>query len=305
MDFLSIPKKLFDSIREYTGTTGTVAFVDPDQVKAICPKLYLAGVRHFVTMDKGVPKAIQRLVLDEELMAKSEVGNIYTKAVKEFGESFDFDEYNVKADKVDIMLAVNSGHSQNALISGCEIGGSWKNWLIKKGGDVTIHADSLPLKDVDWDHMWKEHLKKTGLAKEWEAIAAVVDGRTFETSHAIQKRYPVSEDATPEESLDQFDKARQEFNNQPPVMALTELGYNWVDINFAARGKEMYQKHKGLGSFLPLAYLSNDKWEQRAHREFMGLFEEEVYPDDWLEQMTNEMNTLPGDTLLTVVECHC
>lgn len=298
--------KLFDNIREITGATGTVAFVDPDQVHVICPKLYLVGVRHFVTMDKGVPKAIHRLVLDEDLMAKSEIGQVVDEATKDLGDSFDLKEYNVKADKTDIMLAVSSDHAQNTLISGYEIGGEWKDWLIKKGESETVRANSLALKDVDWDRMWKEHLEGLGLNKEWDAIAAIVNGRSFETSHAIRSRHvSPGGDRTSEVVIKQYDLARQEYDNQPAVMALTEAGYNFIDINYIARGKEAYQKHKALGSFLPLAYLNYDKWHQRAHRAFMGLFEEEIYPDDWLEQMTQDMDALPDDTVVTVMECHC
>lgn len=297
--------KLFDTIREVTGVGGTVAFVEPDQVNVICPRLYLAGVRHFVTIVNGVPKAIHRLVLDEKLMTASPVGQMVDEATKDIGESFDFNEFNALADKTDIMLAVTADHTQNTLISGCVVGGHWKNWLIKKEGDQTERFDSLPLKDVDWNQMWKEHLEKLGLDKEWDTIATAVAGQSFETSHAILNRYRVPGYPKNDKSMKEYDKALQEFNNQPPVMALSALGYKTTDINFIARGKEAYQKFKGLGSFLPLAYLTNGKWEQRAHRAFMGLFEEEIFPDEWLEQMTETMNSLSGDTLVTVMECHC
>lgn len=309
-------EKILDTIREHTKSTGTVAIVDSKKIAILCPKLYLAGVEYFITMDDGTPRVINRLVIDKNKLQDNPMGRFVGEVKDELDDLIESKELNLVLESSDIMRSTFADYGQKTIIDDFTIGGRWHNWLIAKPGRVgekednviRLHEksrfDRLRLKDIDWDQMWKEHLIKTGLEDEWAQIEKVMNGRTFESQHQVNDRLGVPKIPS-KETYPLYEQARNTFIGQPVVGELLTAGYNFPEVNFIARGKEKFQAFKGLGSFLPLAYLSNGVWKQRAHREFMGIMEEEIYPDDFKKMIDEVIKSLPEDTWLTVVDCHC
>jgi hypothetical protein len=186
-----------------------------------------------------------------------------------------------------------------------QVGGRWRGWL-KLKADATgkmgergpFDKGEEPDKPDYVDVCFKRDLDIDGMRAEAEAQAvesydkaqALLAGRTFDPWEVILKR--CNADAN---------KARGEYWNQEGVVALKGMGdFRGPDKFLTPRDK--YIADARANAFCPFAVLHDDEWMEKGQMGWFGHASNE--DDNWPAQFQAFFDSLPDDTLLSVVDCH-
>lgn len=157
-------------------------------------------------------------------------------------------------------------------------------------------ADVAKKGDVDIDVMREAAETKARL--KWEkAIDAAVKASgksTWETWESVRSR------------ISDVDEARKTYHAQPEVEAINKaFSDEWflkVD-EFLAPGDE-YVKRAGDGALVTFAVLKDGKWYERGEMGWWACVSNEKSNDEWNSEFAKLIESLPDDTLLTIVDCH-
>ena len=71
-----------------------------------------------------------------------------------------------------------------------------------------------------------------------------------------------------------------------------------------AGGREAYVERSALGAVVPYAILKEGRWHAKGEMRSFGMSEDATSDEDWAKQAWELLSSLPGDTLVTVVDCH-
>lgn len=192
------------------------------------------------------------------------------------------------------------------------IGGRWQGFLHLKQGAAGIelgepgafgpHDDTDPLRhtsqclkrDIDFNSMREKSGAKA--AELWEKAHRITDGAAWRSWEEIVK-----------ESKEDYKLARETYWAQGPVNALRETrDPEFVfDIDDSLAGpKDAFiaaARDRAISTF---ALVMDGRWTAKGEMGWFGCSTEETPHAEWNRRMNELLDSLPDDTLITIVDCH-
>lgn len=217
-----------------------------------------------------------------------------------------------------LVKAVNRTN-QSAKWDWYQVGGRWTGFYkMKKGVEGLIgrpglmtpapeegYADQCMVGDVDFAGMRDEAGDKA--RKLYQAVASVFGG----TIPRLEKTWAeVRED----KSLS-IDEKRTFYHAQAPLALYQQLRKDdklpeslkdhWMlDLEDFAYTEEEYVQQARDGAIVPFAFVRDSKWYERGEMGWWGCVGNEKDKGLWSREFNVMMDSLPANTLLTLVDCH-
>lgn len=192
------------------------------------------------------------------------------------------------------------------------VGGRWSGFFKLKEGktgelgkksffDSEPHkegtADIVRKGDVDFEHMRGVAEKRA--IKEYDLVFEAIDGTPEpESWDSVRSRLPI-------------DEARNFYNSQPRIEAFKNMTKQHEDIFgwFAdyedyncSRGE--YIKRERNRAITTYAYVKDSQWYSKGKMGWWGFSDDKITQDDWNDHYNQMIDSLPDDTLLTLIDCH-
>lgn len=161
-------------------------------------------------------------------------------------------------------------------------------------------ADIALLQDIDVDSMRWESAMKYG--ERWDKMMRIV-GATGNNWISWKKAREIF---TVEGKTD-YKQARELYHEQPAIAALTASKDDdfLFDIDDdLTKSREEYVMMGSDRGFSCFAIVKDGQWYQRGNMGWFGCVSDESDIGAWNKRVAELVNGLPGDTLLTIVDCH-
>lgn len=164
-------------------------------------------------------------------------------------------------------------------------GGRWSGWLLLKNGQ---RANQAKVEDVDWEGIRAE------AGRDAAATYDKADPGTWVSWTEMRKQFP-----------EDIEKAREAYHAQPELKAVRErIDSFFFDADELLVGRETYISRAEDRAIAPFAFVKDREWFQRGEMGWFGMSTDEMPQGDWNALCWQQIQNLPGDTLLTVVDCH-
>jgi len=194
-----------------------------------------------------------------------------------------------------------------------QLGGRWTGFFkLKEGANGFIgslslfsepaedgYADSALKRDIDFQSMMEKSSK--GAAEKWNLVKKITEGL-----EPVKSWDYIRDEMFP----GQIDKAREYYNSQPAVKAVSKwssenehllFGLNPEDFNCT---REEYCLDAARSSFVPYAVVKDGKWYQKGEMGWFGISNNEVSESKWTAQVAQMIDELPEDTMISIYDCH-
>jgi hypothetical protein len=198
-------------------------------------------------------------------------------------------------------------HNENAKWDWYQVGGRWSGFFKLKAGAVgelgepgvfknTPKAgwvDSAKIKDIDFDGMKQDAMNNAN--KEYEKLEEVLKGRALPSWQKILK-----------EQNDDVEKARDIYHADPVKKELWDAGIH-VFGDYAETFKNSRQEFVDDAAnnvAMTYALLKDGQWYQKGKMGWFGMSSDEKDQGQWNEEVWKMIESLPEDTVLTVLDCH-
>jgi len=194
-----------------------------------------------------------------------------------------------------------------------QIGGRWSGlFQLKDGARGKLGDRSLLDKSTDD----REELRR---ADQCLKADKDFDGMRYQAACKANEKYDKYEEIIREFGIlrswtslrdeigsDNIDEVRKTYKAQPGINELDEkLGFRmdcWVDQ--LSCGREAYVQEAERTCFQTYAVLKDGEWFERGEMGWFGMSHNEKDPVEWNGEFLQLIESLPDDTLLTVVDCH-
>lgn len=162
--------------------------------------------------------------------------------------------------------------------------------LVEEVTDTT-RADVAKKGDIDIEAM--RVLAGEKAAKDYDEFHAKVNGR----------EWPVWEDIVAKhKDGDGIEKARDEYWNHPVIVDIKEWAFG--DIRVYRKTRDEFIKASMDNALVTYALVKDGKWYERGKMGWWGISFDEKDNDVWVREFNSLINSVPDDTLLTLVDCH-
>jgi hypothetical protein len=171
------------------------------------------------------------------------------------------------------------------------VGGRWQGHLLLKNSrkvDVALKGE------VDFETMRNAAGKVA--AEQYDAVHKVIAGTPeCESWDSLIARLDV-------------DKAREIYFEQERVKKFREVATTNEAIGYFAKlsdyecTREEYIENARKNAISTYAMVEKSKWYEKGQMGWFGVSSNE--DDDWVTKFNEKLDSLPDDTLLTVVDCH-
>jgi hypothetical protein len=166
------------------------------------------------------------------------------------------------------------------------------------------------LKEIDLEGMRQEAEERA--AKAYDAISAVtasIGGNTWTPWSDVLKKFGIlDEDEAEDSEIEEggIEAARLFYHDQAAVKALRsdKITRDYWEIDNFLVSREEYLKSARAGAIATFAVLKDGQWFERGTMGWWGCVADEKNENDWNSQFSALIDSLPEDTLLTVVDCH-
>lgn len=194
-----------------------------------------------------------------------------------------------------------------------QIGGRWTGWLklktshnavarLGKPGLMTPpaepgHADQTLFCNIDVEGMRQDAANKA--AEEFDRVAPAFAGKTIPSWNELREAHK-----------DNIDAARKLHREDPVYQDMVKLDrdvlFHMGDLRdyFCNGDREAFVDRARKGAIVPFAIVKEGKWYQRGEMGWWGVVTDEQDRDEWGAQVSKLLDELPGETLVTVVDCH-
>lgn len=187
------------------------------------------------------------------------------------------------------------------------VGGRWTGFLkLKAGAKGELGrpgvfgnraepgtADQVLKGDVDWEGMRQEAADSA--ADQWDRVRKAVP-MLWESWDTIRARYP-----------DDISAARDAYHNQEGRKLLWQCkdddGIRWSEDGVLVP-RETFVKNARDSAIVPFAVLKDGNWMERGQMGWFGCVSNEGDRDEWNARVSQMIDELPDDTLITMVDCH-
>lgn len=187
------------------------------------------------------------------------------------------------------------------------LGGRWSGFLkLKPGADGALgrpglmgsrsndgpgYADQATKGAVDFDGMRDEAGAKHG--EQWDKANAILSAEQFLTWEEVAAGYPGDVEA-----------ARAAYWAQPAAKQFSEAFGPFVQASNFKVPREEYVQRARDGAASTFAVLKDGQWYGRGSMGWWGCVSDEKDPNDWNRKVSELLDGLADDTLLSVVDCH-
>lgn len=104
---------------------------------------------------------------------------------------------------------------------------------------------------------------------------------------------------------DTIDEARNAWQNHPFVKACNEAHDGWCwDASEYFVDEETFVEAARMRAIVPFAVVVDGEWLAKGEMGWFGASTEEMPESEWNRKVNELIENLPGETLLTVVDCH-
>lgn len=189
-----------------------------------------------------------------------------------------------------------------------QIGGRWTGYFKAKPGVVGVtgesglmtpearpgYYDQLTRANIDFEAMREEAAKEA--SERFDRVEAAVGD--------LEPPKPWDEFRKDFESIDD---ARKAFHAHPYMAALREANLVPIfqdPVALFSVGREVYVERARNSSFVPYAILKDGEWYQKGEMGWFGMSTDEMTQEEWNQKVWELLRDLPGDTLITAVDCH-
>jgi hypothetical protein len=217
------------------------------------------------------------------------------------------------------IMALARGWNERGKWDWYEVGGRWDGWLKMLPGcylDPSLGEQAAgkgglhgPLDASGYSALTKAKIDIIGMLEkyrkeqmdQWHIVQACIAQRDFKSWQECRDEAK----GEGEETGKTVQAAREFYNNQQVIIDLRKL-----DIGFWA---EEYLQHKTLAdafkyytatAITPFAFLLDGRWNERGEMGWFGMSSNEMDPVKWYEIFQEAWNSVPEDTLISVVDCH-
>ena len=176
-----------------------------------------------------------------------------------------------------------------------EVGGRWSGFLLQRGG---MRVDQCLKGAVDFGSMRNEDGQAAG--ERWDkAHAALTEAgaptvwRTWKQCHT-------------EDHKDDADKAREAYYAQPSVVAIKKAFSDqlFLSADQFQVSREQYVEAARNSALATYALVKDGQWFAKGCMGWFGMSDDKLTQDEWYTKVNELLDSLPDDTLLTVVDCH-
>jgi hypothetical protein len=200
-----------------------------------------------------------------------------------------------------------------------KVGGRWNGYFKLKSGVRGIigepglqtmdknyrppaddRADQCLKGDIDIDGMRDEAGEKA--ASRYDLFLKVTAGLPPSISwDAVREKHRTG---SGENDID-YAASREEYNSQPMVEALRANEETiWFEVDEFLCTREAFVDRARRDALATFAVVKDSKWYERGSMGWWGCVSDEKDRDEWLKQFSDLIDSLPDNTLLTVVDCH-
>ena len=176
-----------------------------------------------------------------------------------------------------------------------KIGGRWNEFFPLRNG---LKANQATIGEIDFD---QARLEMEVCARKdfalWESSFNRFKGgdRTLPWKSFIEKTQTVQSYT--------MDQARVDYNAQPAIQEYNKHGFYWgcpvEDFGF---DREIYIKKMRASALITYAIVHDGHWLSCGDMGWWGMSSNET--DDWEQKASELLDSLPPDTLVTIVDCH-
>lgn len=154
-------------------------------------------------------------------------------------------------------------------------------------------VDSALIKDIDFEGMRAENIKKAN--EDYDKLESVLKGRKVPSWTKILASVN-----------DDVEKAREIYHSDPVKNDLTAAGiivFGDYEEEFK-NSREEYLEDAASRTAMPYALVKDGKWYQKGEMGWFGISHDEKEQSQWNDEVWKLLNELPGDTLVTLLDCH-
>lgn len=195
-----------------------------------------------------------------------------------------------------------------------QLGGRWSGMLILKKGSTgelgspgvlggkhpNDGADRALKRDIDFDRMRNEAGQRASVL--WDRVHAITG--------------PLDDFATWERVCDELypgdiEAARTYYHAQPAREAIKAAAKDeqntdlvWIELDEFIVSRAEFVEHARRHAISTYAVLKDGQWYQRGDMGWFGMSSNEKPEDDWDKEFEALLNSLPDDTMLSIVDCH-
>lgn len=171
-----------------------------------------------------------------------------------------------------------------------QIGGRWKDFFPTRNLEA---ADQALKRDIDIERAAREESKKaTDRFDLWEQTF-LEHGRpeSFEAVHS---------------QVEDVEEARERYSQQAAIQAYRNHRHRaWgCPVQVFGFDRETYVQDQAKRALVPYAFVKDGQWHGRGDMGWFGVSSNNTDQNLWAEQYLKMFESLPGDTILTMVDCH-
>lgn len=173
-----------------------------------------------------------------------------------------------------------------------QVGGRWSGFLLLKTGE---RANDALKGEVDWEGMRKEAADE---ARETyrKAMGETPLRPLWESWDDVRERF----------GMNRIDEAREFYRSQEGIKAVKKNVDNpfFYRIDKLLVDEETYVGAKADAAIATYAFLKDGKWFQKGEMGWFGMSSDEMSEEDWNKLVWQQIQNLPDDMRITVVDCH-
>lgn len=299
-DVLYDPANPWAAVKNLVKKGTKVALIDTDQAAVICPKLWEAGFRHFITMDhNGNIKTIERLRVKEELSELTGLGD-------DDGFPMDKDPAVIGYNS-DFLSIMEREQGSFVRVSSYELGGNWPNVLIPKPGVTPLRPYQMRFGDVDWDAMFDRAKEFVRAECGYDKLKEINDRYSFKNRRQIKIALGIGNKKDTELTAEDYEKLNKLFDAQEGIQKVREaidrkeippvvLWTSWVN------DPEDWWEYHAKEYLHPALIITEDDFHCRVNEGFAGVLEEDHTATEWEAIEDRVFDAVDPNTLITIVD---
>lgn len=179
------------------------------------------------------------------------------------------------------------------------VGGRWNGFLKLKPEFVGGRSNECRKSEVDFDGMRDE--SGAGAAARWDKAHAAKVAAGFDVN-ATWASWKHVRDVL---HAGDIDAARDAYNAQPiilAIMAAMDHPFRGVDEYLTPRDEYIQQARDSACA--PYAVVNGGEWIAKGTMGWFGMSADTATQAGWNRRVNELLDSLPGDTKLTIVDCH-
>lgn len=171
-------------------------------------------------------------------------------------------------------------------------GGRWEGFLRTKDGG---NANSCLRAELDLESMRNEAEGKARAL--WRKAQEVINGEDFQPWDHFRSQV--------KEGTLSFEEARNRYSSQPPIERWnSHRDLLWERPEMTKTSEDEFAQKARNAAFVTFALVKDSQWFERGSMGWFGIVSDAKSDSAWEAEFATLIDGLPGDTRLTIVDCH-